>query len=72
MIFFVGKNASAFASWRGLRMPAIFAFSFGGFVGKGKVSLQTELRLEPKLFSTKMPPLRGWGQCFSFERDPRR
>ncbi|RMG84243.1 MAG: hypothetical protein D6714_08325 [Bacteroidetes bacterium] len=34
MLFFVGKNVSVFVSGRALRRRSIFAFSFGGFVGK--------------------------------------
>ncbi|RMG83154.1 MAG: hypothetical protein D6714_10235, partial [Bacteroidetes bacterium] len=48
-------------------MPAGNAggFRFCAFVSlEKKVSLLTELGFEPKLFSTKMPPLRGWGRIF--------
>jgi len=45
-------------------MPAIFAFSSGGFVEKRKVSLLTELENVREWFSTKVPPLRGWGRVF--------
>ncbi|RMG78813.1 MAG: hypothetical protein D6714_17380 [Bacteroidetes bacterium] len=58
------KNVSPLrAGGEGLRMPAFFAFSCVGFVGK-KVSLLTELENVFEWFSTKMPPLRGWSRFF--------
>ncbi|RMG85624.1 MAG: hypothetical protein D6714_05605 [Bacteroidetes bacterium] len=60
----MGKNVPVFAPGRGLRGRSIFRFCVRWFRWKKKVSLLTELGFGPKLFSTKMPPLRGWGRVF--------
>jgi len=54
-VFFVEKNAPVFASGRALRGRSAVGFSFGGFVGKRKVSLLTELKIA-SIFSTQSHP----------------
>jgi len=58
MIFF-GEKCPRFHAGAGASQAFDFRFFVRSFRWKRKVSLLTELRLEPKLFSTKMPPLRG-------------
>ncbi|RMG82625.1 MAG: hypothetical protein D6714_11045 [Bacteroidetes bacterium] len=63
-IFFVEKKCRASGRGRRFEGRGGFGFSFGGFVGKRKVSLLTELENVCEWFSTKVPSLRD----FLFER----